>query len=390
MNQLHNYLKISKLPCAIFSAHHCQVLNYQYLKNSINIEQIFKENKSNKLLTLLSDQTKRLVIVQLHLKNTHYLIGPVALNSNPLGQEIDFRSNQLISIRNLHVPFLSYDELYGKIQLILYLAHRYYRYKKLRRQFKHRKSSAFELVNDAYVRVSNHGAHINYAFEQELNRAIVSADASSIKKSLASLYQSGRIGVLSDKGPLRNILNFGIIAISTNIRVALRHGMDFEIAYSLNDRYVYYLEKQETFNDVVNCIENELIDLSSQIQKYRVLQASPAVVRAYHELLTNPCANETMKEIAARVNMSQNYFSSLFKKEIGVSFSQFKMLSKINRALTLLAATDKTIFDIGNELGFSDQAYFTNTFKRYTGTTPNQFREDPLLLQDWSIQKFMN
>ena len=38
MNQLHNYLKISKLPCAIFSAHHCQVLNYQYLKNSINIE----------------------------------------------------------------------------------------------------------------------------------------------------------------------------------------------------------------------------------------------------------------------------------------------------------------------------------------------------------------
>ena len=81
-----------------------------------------------------------------------------------------------------------------------------------------------------------------------------------------------------------------------------------------------YLEKQETFNDVVNCIENELIDLSSQIQKYRVLQASPAVVRAYHELLTNPCANETMKEIAARVNMSQNYFSTLFKKEIGVSF----------------------------------------------------------------------
>jgi len=58
------------------------------------------------------------------------------------------------------------------------------------------------------------------------------------------------------------------------------------------------------------------------------------------------------------------------------SVSEIIETRKLIEAKNLLMNTDKTISEIGFELGYSDKAYFTNVFKRKSGQTPTEFRTD--------------
>ena len=390
MNQLIQYLRTSDLPCAIF-IDNClkEKINYKYLDSSFDADNFALQNKVHRLVNFFVNYARNTYLLGIQNNNIYYLVGPIMIDEGnfKVGGVRDPATRFMIA--DTHIPKYNYQRLFEVTSLMISLLNRYYRFKKIKYRFRHPQVVKEMLKRKLFAKLSNNGAHVSYAFERETNLAVLNGDTVHIKNAMESLYNSGRIGVLSNKGELRNIINFGIIAVSTNIRVALRHGMDFEVAYSLNDHYVYLLEKQNTSNDVISCIENELIDLSHQIEKYRIKGMPPAIIRAYHELLSNVTSEVKLNDLAAMINMSPNYFSSLFKKWIGISFTQFRALTRVNYSLTLLTATDKSISEIADELVFSDQAYFTNIFKYFTKVTPGQFRRDTLLLKDWNMYQFL-
>lgn len=49
---------------------------------------------------------------------------------------------------------------------------------------------------------------------------------------------------------------------------------------------------------------------------------------------------------------------------------------KLIEAKNLLITSDKTISEIGFELGYNEKAYFTNVFKKKSGVTPSEFRDE--------------
>ena len=73
------------------------------------------------------------------------------------------------------------------------------------------------------------------------------------------------------------------------------------------------------------------------------------------------------------INLSPQYISSLFKKEVGVSLSEYILKCKIDEAKYLLTHTNYSILEISTLLCFHDQSYFTKTFKRFTGITPKKY-----------------
>ncbi|SKC39710.1 helix-turn-helix domain-containing protein [Maledivibacter halophilus] len=81
-----------------------------------------------------------------------------------------------------------------------------------------------------------------------------------------------------------------------------------------------------------------------------------------------------LKEVADYVHLNPSYFSTLFKKETGVSFSKYIQKIRIEESKCLLANTQDTIPNIAISVGFNDQSYFTKTFKKVTGFTPRQYR----------------
>ena len=75
--------------------------------------------------------------------------------------------------------------------------------------------------------------------------------------------------------------------------------------------------------------------------------------------------------------LSRPYLSALFKKENGITLSDYIASEKVKEACHMLEYTDKSILEISTALGFSSQSHFTKVFKKIKGVTPKSIRNEP-------------
>lgn len=71
-----------------------------------------------------------------------------------------------------------------------------------------------------------------------------------------------------------------------------------------------------------------------------------------------------MDELAQEACLSKYHLVRLFKKQTGVTSHTYQLHLRLNEARRLLFQ-EQPLTEIALELGFADQAHFTNTFKRY-------------------------
>lgn len=79
---------------------------------------------------------------------------------------------------------------------------------------------------------------------------------------------------------------------------------------------------------------------------------------------------------AGKLFMSSRNLNLICQNILQQSVSEIIETRKLIEAKNLLISTDKTISEIGYELGYNEKAYFTTVFKRKSGQTPTEFREE--------------
>ncbi|MCK5672123.1 MAG: helix-turn-helix transcriptional regulator [Spirochaetales bacterium] len=80
-------------------------------------------------------------------------------------------------------------------------------------------------------------------------------------------------------------------------------------------------------------------------------------------------------EFAANIaGMQKNYFSSFFKKTMGINFSEYILRLRLFHAIHLIENTNRTTADIIYECGFNNESYFYRIFKKMTGRNPSFYR----------------
>ncbi len=84
--------------------------------------------------------------------------------------------------------------------------------------------------------------------------------------------------------------------------------------------------------------------------------------------------NLSVTEVSNEISVSPNYLSSVIKKTTGNTFIELLTLKRIEMAKELLLCTSKKIWEITEEVGYSDQHYFSFCFKKIAGVSPKQFR----------------
>ena len=82
----------------------------------------------------------------------------------------------------------------------------------------------------------------------------------------------------------------------------------------------------------------------------------------------------SVSEVAGEVGLNQDYLFHLFKNETGVTFSEFLNSTRMNRAIWLLNNTQLKSYEIAEQVGYSNQAYFSRLFKQKFQMTPYEFR----------------
>lgn len=83
----------------------------------------------------------------------------------------------------------------------------------------------------------------------------------------------------------------------------------------------------------------------------------------------------TLESVASKVFVNPKYFSHVFKREMGVSFTEYVIRLKIEFACKLLETTNYHAYRISIECGFSDPSYFNRVFCAQMNMTPQTYRK---------------
>jgi two-component system response regulator YesN len=109
------------------------------------------------------------------------------------------------------------------------------------------------------------------------------------------------------------------------------------------------------------------------IEKERSHESNKIIHQAKDYILANLHKDLSLEHCSKQINLSQGYFSNLFKKVLGISFQQFVIHEKMEKAKSMLIG-DYQIQEIAQELGYEHRRYFSDIFKKHTGMTPSEFK----------------
>jgi two-component system response regulator YesN len=105
-------------------------------------------------------------------------------------------------------------------------------------------------------------------------------------------------------------------------------------------------------------------------------QISPVAKRARQCIQEMYADKEvTLEKIADMIHISPIYLSRLIKQEFGTTFVSLVTQARIQKAVQLLNTTDMSVNEIAELCGYDTQHYFSTTFKKMMGVSPNQYRK---------------
>lgn len=103
-------------------------------------------------------------------------------------------------------------------------------------------------------------------------------------------------------------------------------------------------------------------------------ESSRLIQRAKEYISKNYNSSITLDDICEYVSVSKSYFCYMFKREMGNSIWNYLTFYRIEKAKELLQTTDMKNYEISYSIGYENPSYFTKTFRKLTGMTPQEFK----------------
>ena len=78
--------------------------------------------------------------------------------------------------------------------------------------------------------------------------------------------------------------------------------------------------------------------------------------------------------VAQSLNISEGYLSHTFKKETDYTLLNYLTRYRIHKAMELLKDCRVKVYEVAEQVGYRDIAYFSATFKKYAGISPSEYQ----------------
>ncbi|WP_370836186.1 helix-turn-helix domain-containing protein [Clostridium tertium] len=232
-------------------------------------------------------------------------------------------------------------------------------------------SKAFYISNSKKRR--NSRLHHSQEFERKLLKHITDGNLEEVIKFLKYTTFDGELGINS-KNPLRNLKNIFISYTSIVSRAAIEKGLAWEVSLTLTDFYFEAVEELNTIKDINELFLKMILDYTEHVNKVKMYNYSSAILKCQKYIFQHLYEKISLSILADYSSMNPCYLSHLFKKEVGVSISDYIQKERIEESKKLILSGKKSLVDIYVPLGFIDQSHFSKTFKKFVGITPKEYK----------------
>lgn len=170
----------------------------------------------------------------------------------------------------------------------------------------------------------------------------------------------------------------------------------YDVFESIADILIYVMKKNGTNKDIISRFKNAIEKTSDAvareetlingylqaitslfdetIQEKRNLNTLP-IRQAKNYIRENFMKQISQEDVAEAIHLSSSYLSTLFKKEMGISFSDYLTSCRMEEAKKYLKKSDLSINEVAEKSGYTDSKYFSRIFIKNVGLKPSVYRK---------------
>lgn len=142
---------------------------------------------------------------------------------------------------------------------------------------------------------------------------------------------------------------------------------------------VDYVDESATFHTTEKMHSQLQSLLSILIEQYRSFFGCKRhwlIDKIIDYINENYASSLTMRDVAETFYLNPSYFCKLFKEETNITFTNYLMSIRVEKAKVLMKDSSLKIYDIASAVGYTNVQYFSTVFKEIEGITPSQFRSN--------------
>lgn len=216
-----------------------------------------------------------------------------------------------------------------------------------------------------------------YKVEEELMKAI---SQGNVKKALMEHGKIRKFHIAKRyKDSARNFRNL-LITANTLCRKAAQAGCVHPVHIDeLSCKYAKKIETLMTKAEADRFGVEMIRKYCMLVRNYSLQGYSPMVRKVVNHIDLNIISDLSLKSLASEYNVNPSYLSALFKKEMSVTITAYVNQQRMKQAIRYLNTSNMQIQNIAVNVGISDVNYFSKLFKKSTGKTPSEYREQILV-----------
>lgn len=219
----------------------------------------------------------------------------------------------------------------------------------------------------------------------EITSAFINKNSTYIKKIEVNACKNNIVEVLDLLSNYKTMFGDEELDIKNILKL---YNICLSLLYRLDDNYFEDFVQTEnsltsTF-DNFNLMMDYLIKMLSEYSSNKINMdlIKNDTFRQILEYINKNFTDEiSFQQICYTYSINPSYLSQIFKKEIGITFTNYITQLRINYAKELLTNTNLLISEISEKVGYKQYFYFAKIFKKTTSMSAKQYRDENCITQ---------
>ena len=216
---------------------------------------------------------------------------------------------------------------------------------------------------------------VRLSFEEEDQRSLSAAVKVGSPEQVEQVID-GLIGrVREARLSLSQCHLFFLETVTSLIKLARSGGVEVDEVFGPGFTGVVSITDFRSLEELGRWLVSRCLTLQELLGRQRTDSAWKTVERAKDFISRNYADSDlSVETLCSHLHLSPTYFSTLFKRETGMSFTSYVTNVRMEQAARLLRETDDKTYLIAEQTGDTDPNYFSYVFKRHFGVSPSKFR----------------